>query len=52
MRQIGDDFAVNPHVGGATQAIDAPTMTANLIKAHKAWTRNTFVSKAHKYCSS
>ena len=51
MRQIGDDFNVNPFDAGATKAIDPPTMTASLLKSHIAWTRNTFSSKAHQFCS-
>ena len=52
MRQFGEDFAFDPHKSISTEPVPAPDMNAQMIADHKAWTRNTFASRAHKFCSS
>ena len=51
MRQIGDDFAVDPREPASSAEIGDPVMTPALMRDHKAWLRNTFATRAHAFCS-
>ena len=51
MRQIGDEYRIDPHEVDGSGEIQYAQMTPALAKGHQAWTRNTYAERAHKYCS-
>ena len=51
MRQIGDEYRIDPKEPDGSTPIQFAQMTPALAKGHQAWTRNTYAERAHKYCS-
>ena len=52
MRQIGDEYRIDPNVPDGSEPIKFATLPQSLAKGHQAWSRNTYAERAHKFCSS
>lgn len=44
MRQITDEYRIDPFKSISTKAIDQPTLTQEQLADHSKWAKNTFAS--------
>ena len=51
MRQIIDDFRVDPYKSISTVAIGSPELNAKQAQDHQAWMRNQYAQSAHRWCT-
>ena len=47
MRQIGDEYRIDPFHVDSSAEIQLKPLTPALARGHEAWTRNTYAVRAH-----
>mmetsp|Transcript_44183 Transcript_44183/g.42902 ORF Transcript_44183/g.42902 Transcript_44183/m.42902 type:complete len:92 (-) Transcript_44183:94-369(-) len=51
MRQIGDDFKVDPYKSIGTTEVPVPKISEYFAPVHTRWLQNTLHTKSHNYCA-
>ena len=52
MRQIGEEFKVDPHKPIGAEAVPEPQLPESFKKDHLRWLTNLVTMRQHKYCSA
>jgi biotin carboxylase len=52
MRQITDEYRIDPFKSISTASIDQPILTDDQLAVHRKWEKITFLSLAHKFCAT